>query len=218
MAWSGTDFFSSFGVFSDGIRGFFSQRGFDREKWDAMRRDLQYEETPLNPVSTDAETSELPWEAIINILTYVGIALIIGLIAYAVVRIVMRHRFSGNGKKSEVESVSEKEEVTVLAPLDVLRKAYEKAKAEGDFREALRLLYRIVLKKLDIAGKLVADPDKTNREYLEELRGSTYASSFSDLTRIHEYRWYGESDVGEVEFNRLAPLFMAFIDKTDDEK
>ena len=66
------------------------------------------------------------------------------------------------------------------------------AEAAGNYRLALRLGYRQLLKQLSDRHLIRWQPDKTNHAYLSELPAETLRAPFRDLTRQFEYVWYGE--------------------------
>lgn len=85
-----------------------------------------------------------------------------------------------------------------LTPALLLQWAKE-ARAQGDFREAIRFLYQASLAHLNAEGVVVLKPHATNWEYLRQASALPEASyqPFSQLTRLFERIWYGE----EVAFN-----------------
>lgn len=99
-------------------------------------------------------------------------------------------------------------DVEDIARADV-RSLLDGALVEGDFREAVRYRYLLVLQALDAAGALAWRRDKTNREYLAEVRDhdAARARPFAQATRVFEYVWYGERAVDAARFEALTPLF-----------
>ena len=86
----------------------------------------------------------------------------------------------------------------------------EEAVAARDYRRAIRLLYLKTLKTL--AGQTLIDwqRDKTNHEYISELRAPVLRPAFAELTRLFEYVWYGDFAVDESAFGRLRHAFARF--------
>ncbi|MFQ5651037.1 MAG: DUF4129 domain-containing protein [bacterium] len=86
----------------------------------------------------------------------------------------------------------------------------EVAIREKHFRRAIRLLYLSTLKKLSQTGHIDWKLDKTNHDYLIELGAGSMAQPFADLTRLFEYIWYGEFQLGENEFLIALQRFREF--------
>lgn len=77
----------------------------------------------------------------------------------------------------------------------------------GRFRDATRLQYLFTLRRLSEAGRIRWSLDKTNRDYVEELRGTPLSTPFREVTRLFEYAWYGEMPVSEADYVVIAQQF-----------
>ncbi len=88
---------------------------------------------------------------------------------------------------------------------DYIRQAIE----QQDFALAIRLYYLAILKELSLKKLIHWKKDKTNKDYLREMRPSPLSGAFGEITAIFERIWYGESPVQALEFQRLEPKFRA---------
>ncbi|HEV7620551.1 MAG TPA: hypothetical protein VGO09_02390 [Flavisolibacter sp.] len=79
-----------------------------------------------------------------------------------------------------------------------------------DYRLAVRLMYLSVLKDLADNNIIIYKQGKTNREYLAEVNKSEYYRSFSSLTRIFEYTWYGKFNLSGPDFVLIQTNFQTF--------
>jgi Domain of unknown function (DUF4129) len=52
--------------------------------------------------------------------------------------------------------------------------------------------------------------DKTNRDYLNEIRGRNNYNDFRQLTLVYEIVWYGDTPVKQEEFSNVHRLFNTF--------
>lgn len=84
------------------------------------------------------------------------------------------------------------------------------AVAQKQYREAVRLLFRRALKHLANLQLIHWRPEKTNREYLAEMKADTLNGLFRELIRIFEYTWYGNFTITEENYRRAAARFAAF--------
>lgn len=193
-----------------------AEGGIDRGKWEALRKGVDYSETL--PEQAEQSGSSFWWIVFADLLKY-GLALVIiaGLI-FAVIKLFGAVKFTSGKSVSEEDSEPGEEANAAEPPLSALYAALEKAKAEGRYREAIRLLYQIALKKLGEAGKVDLRPEKTNRDYLNELHEKETAAAFGHLTRRYEYIWFGEGRAGRPEFEKYAPQFTEFISTAGREK
>lgn len=188
-------------------------RTIDREKWKKLTKNLTYEEAPLKQEKLKKRKKinlpdfQLPIGK--EILRVVLLVLLIGVLVFLILRIFGKDLFLKH-KKAKKDSFSIEELEDHLEEIDLhhylkdalLRKAY---------REAVRIYYLMILKELAAAGSVVLKKDKTNRNYTEELRATTYYTPFREVTLLYEYVWFGERSISEGDFERekmkFDPLF-----------
>lgn len=87
------------------------------------------------------------------------------------------------------------------------------AVAAGEYALAIRLYYLAILKELSLRKAIRWKKDKTNRQYLFELRQSPLAGPFAEATRFFEQAWYGGRAVGEGEYRLMEPRFRELVEK-----
>ncbi len=78
------------------------------------------------------------------------------------------------------------------------------------YREAIRILYLLALKKMDQTRLIDWKPYKTNRNYYYELSDKALAKQFKSLVRSYEYIWYGQFVVQDEEFTIVNDEFKGF--------
>lgn len=83
----------------------------------------------------------------------------------------------------------------------------------GAYREAVRVLYLIYLKKLDRKGEIRLREFKTNKEYAREIRDVVLRDQFSSLVKVYDYVWFGQFNPGEEQYKKIE---LAFINQTSD--
>lgn len=131
----------------------------------------------------------------------------IGLFGYLVYRLFLSNSaiFSRNRKNisSDVEvALSE----NTNDPDALLRNAIR----NGNYRLAVRYLYLQVLTKLSERKIIEINSNKTNYEYVNEVRKHKFANEFASLTLQYEYVWYGEYPVNEKLFEQIQSSFNQF--------
>lgn len=109
--------------------------------------------------------------------------------------------------KSEEFNFSDVEED--ISGIDFNQKT-EQAKAQNDYRLAVRWLYLKQLFLLNEKNRIAWQPYKTNTDYTNELSGSAYKQAFKAISKVYEYVWYGEYRIDETTFNQLEIQFKQF--------
>ena len=91
----------------------------------------------------------------------------------------------------------------------------DEAVAARHHRRAVRLLYLKTLKALAARRLIDWQRDKTNHEYIAELRAPSLRRSFAALTTLFEYVWYGDFPVDEDLFGRVRGSFVRFDEQME---
>ncbi len=94
-----------------------------------------------------------------------------------------------------------------LSQYDALISGAENA---NDLNMATRYLYLKSLKNLSEKGLINFSSDKTNSEYLEEMKSNDYFKEFQSLTHSYEYLWYGKFLIEEKKYQILKEEFILF--------
>ena len=75
------------------------------------------------------------------------------------------------------------------------------------YRIAIRYLYLKSLRDLSLKGFIIWKADKTNLDYLNELRLPAFEKPFGEVTRLFDYAWYGNIEINEPLFQRIKIVF-----------
>ncbi len=94
----------------------------------------------------------------------------------------------------------------------------QRAIADGAFTLAVRLYYLILLQGLAEQKILHWKKDKTNHQYLKELRGTPFSEDFEQVTALFEQSWYGDRAVSRERFEAIAPYFQHLAQRIRDTK
>ena len=82
-----------------------------------------------------------------------------------------------------------------------------KFEQNADFRSAVRMRFLQLLKMMDERKIIAWQPEKTNQEYLAELKNSEFKKQFKSLARVYDYVWYGEFPVSEKDYQGYRTNF-----------
>ncbi|MEL6659080.1 MAG: DUF4129 domain-containing protein [Bacteroidota bacterium] len=85
-----------------------------------------------------------------------------------------------------------------------------KAEQEKNYHLAVRLHFLALLKQMNEQRLIHWKKDRTNRAYLNQLRGQDYYSTFRELTLTFERVWYGNYHPPVDEYKTIRSQFEAY--------
>ncbi|MEM6805309.1 MAG: DUF4129 domain-containing protein [Bacteroidota bacterium] len=135
---------------------------------------------------------------------------LVALFLCIIVGAILRNTMGGSGRKLKKEAIAGLEED--IQKLDT-KALIAKAVAEGNYRLAIRLNYLDILKKLDEKNWISWRRNKTNQDYVQELRKSKHAQEFAHLTRQFDISWYGDFSISKELYEQIEPGFQGFYRK-----
>lgn len=174
-----------------------SDPDFDYVKTGLKKKVIEEEE------SKPEQKKQIPKADWLSYVPYIAIVLFAGLLIWY---LLANNFILFRKKKERQDGDSPIEEHQDLFSLDY---AYQiqKALEQKNYRLAIRLQYLELLKKLTDKELIHFLPDKTNFDYLMQLRGSVYYDDFFAVTRNYEYSWYGLFDITEGMYQKINSVF-----------
>lgn len=144
-----------------------------------------------------------------NILRFFGI-IIIGFLLFIVIRYLMSKDgnffFGRRNRKINITSQDIEENIhEINFPERIL--TLEK---QQDYRSAIRYHFLYSLKKLTDKNLINWNVEKTNRDYLRELKNKNLQEDFRRVIYIYDYIWYGEFDTKEEDYQHYKSYFNKF--------
>ena len=88
-----------------------------------------------------------------------------------------------------------------------------KALTNKEYRLAIRYYYLLILKGLSHKKVIDYHKDKTNSEYLFEIKSNDLRDQFSHLSYIYAYVWYGEFPIDENGFLQAKNKYQSFLNQ-----
>lgn len=144
---------------------------------------------------------------VIKILYFVALASLIFFIARAIWR--KEGYWIFNKKQHSVEIVSDNIETELReANFDELIK---NAVKNSNFNLATRYYYLKTLKVLNEKGLIERDADKTNSDYIYEIKNSQLRKDFQYISYIYNYSWYGEFELNQEAWQQAETGFESFL-------
>jgi hypothetical protein len=190
-----------------------SSMKFDEAKWEDVVKDKDYTETYEEEEKKEDRKKDFGdiKTPSMNLggLRYVFYFLVVAGILFLIAKILQNMSNApvlgtGDGKTYTLEEVEEK---MMEIDLDAILK---QAVLSKDFRLALRINFLIIIKALTLSGKITWAREKTNWEYLNEIRDMLVAHKFKIIVVSFESIWYGEHSVSEEQFNTLQASYHLF--------
>jgi len=128
------------------------------------------------------------------------------LIVYYFIKGDRRGLFSRGPKSLAIEMDGAEEDISLMN----FDKLINDAIVNGQYRVAIRYLYLKLLKDLSDKNYINWKAEKTNLDYVNELRPSRYGKGFMEVTFLFDYAWYGDADVTEGTFGQIRNSFSEF--------
>lgn len=91
------------------------------------------------------------------------------------------------------------------------RTIIEKSKAANNHRLSIRYYYLWLLKRMSDNGVIEWDIEKTNSDYLYEIKRNALKEDFQYLSYIYDYSWYGEFTIDDALFDKAEKAFVKTI-------
>ena len=71
--------------------------------------------------------------------------------------------------------------------------------------------YLLVLKTLTINNHIKFEDDKTNAQYLNELKEKPFSQGFSYVSYLYNYIWYGEFSLEAAQYTKAKNNFTSLL-------
>jgi hypothetical protein len=143
------------------------------------------------------------YDGLPDLLFWALVVLVVVLVVFLVARSRRQNIFeSASGAKVAVV------EEELQAPEDIDRMIGQ-AQHEGDYRLAIRLLYRRTLAELRNVGHIAYRPEKTDADYIREVRSRAFGSAFASAVRYFQVAWYGMEHAQPEQFAQASAAFDA---------
>jgi hypothetical protein len=143
-----------------------------------------------------------------NIIKYLLTAIVMGLIVFITIKLIGLD-YKLFTKKSKTIVVPFEESLENIHEID-FDKQIENAISSLNYRLAVRLLYLKTLKRLSDNELIIWQAEKTNQNYVIELKDHDQQKDFAALTYQFEYIWYGDFVIDKLSFEALNYSFDQF--------
>lgn len=146
---------------------------------------------------------------------------IAGLILIFVIYLIVRALLDKEGKwifaRNSTKKLINYDEIEKNLHLVDFEKLILKTLQSGEKRLSIRYYYLWLLKKMAEKHLIVWDIEKTNSDYLYELKSQVKKDEFAYLSYLYNYIWYGEFDMDEATFTKAKKSFESSIKLLNNE-
>jgi hypothetical protein len=115
----------------------------------------------------------------------------------------------GSSKKNKINFEDAPENIHEIN----FEKLIQEAISKKQYRVAIRLSYLLLLKELTIKNLIDWSPEKTNYEYLKEIKEIKTREQFARNSLMYEYIWYGDFEIDQDNFSKVKDGFQTFTEQ-----
>ncbi len=105
-------------------------------------------------------------------------------------------------KSNKVTGLDLSHPVEIIS-IDELGKMFQLYKNNRAFRDAVRILYLMYLKKMSQVGTIRLRLNKSNKDYAGEIKDEITRKDFKRLSRLYDYVWFGQFTLADQEFYHI---------------
>ncbi len=142
--------------------------------------------------------------------------LLLGVLLFILIKFFLKVNANAM-KRSEhgTDNVILSEEERILKNEDIWA-LVQKALAAADYRLAIRYYYLLILQKMSSKELIDWQPQKTNDDYLRELKADRHQKPFRTITRLYDYIWYGSFSLNEEKYRKAEKAFSTLHKNLND--
>lgn len=89
--------------------------------------------------------------------------------------------------------------------------AIKAAEAEGNFRQAIRYHYLQLLQEFSRQSLIRLEKNKTNQQYVEEIKHHKWGDDFRRATDYYNFVWYGEHPLDAPHYEQLISHYKKML-------
>lgn len=205
------------------------------EDWERAKQGLQYEESNYQPpkekeqkqltpqqqgetetVVVEPNRSSPSWSFFDSMWAKMfGILLVVALL-FLIIFLIMDRKKSDSRVKVKPLANALPEELEVLPEESDLDRLLRHYRDNAEWRMATRILFLALLRQLEEKEWIIWKKDKTNRDYLREVRTKGMFADFREMTLVYELVWYGETPLSSSQFQKVDQLFNQLKSKMNE--
>ena len=186
-----------------------NQRSISSESWKKAAGEIDYSRDRPEEVREHTPSPEVPelpdfsWlSTLVQIIAVVTVIAGIGWWVYKMMSMPSNRRLPSNEHQITPDDLESRIHETDL------EKHLRDALARGEYNLAVRIHYLQIIRALSEKKYIRWSKEKTNREYLRELRNTKMEEPVRNITGVYERIWYGNRLTDQEDYLLLAPDFI----------
>lgn len=137
-----------------------------------------------------------------------GIAILIVIyVIYSIVKLILNKEGQWIFGKSTSQKIMKYDDIELNLKNIDFEKLIKDTLKSGEKRLAIRYYYLWLLKKMSEKNVIEWNPEKTNSDYLYEIKNESIRNDFGYVSYLYNYIWYGEFDLDENTFEKAQKTF-----------
>lgn len=116
----------------------------------------------------------------------------------------MRNMIDGHSNNISTVTLTEEDELIKNEDITLL---INKAIEDKNYRLAIRYYYLLILQKLSNSNVINWEQQKTNEDYIKEIKQEAIKNKFISSTYLYDFVWYGNFEVDETAFLKAQHKF-----------
>ncbi|WP_339713237.1 DUF4129 domain-containing protein [uncultured Kriegella sp.] len=133
--------------------------------------------------------------------------ILLGVLIFILIKFFLNINATGMQRaKNNQGLVSLSEEEHIIKNEDI-QQLIKKALEGQNYRLAVRYYYLYILQLMSEQELIAWEPQKTNDDYLKEIKRQELKLPFGKITRLYTYIWYGNFDIDEIGYKRAETFF-----------
>jgi len=133
--------------------------------------------------------------------------IVILFVIYLIVKLIMNKDGQWVFGRNSDKKILNYDEIEKNLHLVDFEKLIKETITSGENRLAIRYYYLWLLKKMSEKEIIEWDAEKTNTDYLYEIKNEALKNNFSYLSYLYNYIWYGEFEIEQAEFEKAKAVF-----------
>ena len=174
--------------------------------WDRFKQWLADFFKNLFNLSSDTVSGQ-----VVDILIKSLAVILIVFVIYLIVKSIMNGEGQWIFGKSSDKKVIHYEDIEKNIHLVDFEKLIKETLKSGEQRLSIRYYYLWLLKKMADKNIIEWDIEKTNSDYLYEIKDQAFKSNFEYVSYLYNYIWYGEFELDEQTFEKAKTAFEKII-------
>ena len=142
--------------------------------------------------------------------------LIVVAVIYMIVKAIMNKEGQWIFGRNSDRKIINYDEIEKNLHLVDFEKLIQKSLESGENRLTIRYYYLWLLKKLSEKQIIERDVEKTNSDYLYEIKDEAQKEDFAYLSYLYNNIWYGEFELDEATFTKARNTFEKSIKKINN--